>query len=305
MNGKLYFFFAVLRSLQIALSMIQLSKISIILGLQMSKERQKLGLVLEGGGVKGAYQIGALMAIRELMVDFDGVAGTSIGAINGAIYLEGGYSKLFDVWNEIKTNTVFDLSDEELAELNGLDLRPAILRILAEKKLNTFKMLESSYQKSQKFFETIVNEDDIRASGKDFGLVAFNISDMQPFEKMMSEIDEGKLVDYIIASATFPIFPPKVIDEKKYIDGGVYDNMPVNLLTRHGYDKMLVIRTNVESKQPKRQVEGNPNLFYIVPKEDLGPAMAFSKTRIHSYMQMGYDDTKELMQNGLSEFLLG
>ena len=81
--------------------------------------------------------------------------------------------------------------------------------------------------------------------------------------------------------------------------------MPVNLLTRHGYDKMLVIRTNVESKQPKRQVEGNPNLFYIIPKEDLGPAMAFSKTRIHSYMQMGYDDTKELMQNGLSEFLLG
>ena len=305
MNGKLYFFFAVLRSLQIALSMIQLSKISSILGLQMSKERQKLGLVLEGGGVKGAYQIGALMAIRELMVDFDGVAGTSIGAINGAIYLEGGYSKLFDVWNEIKTNTVFDLSDEELAELNGLDLRPAILRILAEKKLNTFKMLESSYQKSQKFFETIVNEDDIRASGKDFGLVAINISDMQPFEKMMSEIDEGKRVDYIIASATFPIFPPKVIDEKKYIDGGVYDNMPVNLLTRHGYDKMLVIRTNVESKQPKRQVEGNPNLFYIVPKEDLGPAMAFSKTRIHAYMQMGYDDTKELMENGLSEFLLG
>lgn len=54
----------------------------------MSKEKQKLGLVLEGGGVKGAYQIGALMAIRELMVEFDGVVGTSIGAINGAIYLE-------------------------------------------------------------------------------------------------------------------------------------------------------------------------------------------------------------------------
>ena len=64
-------------------------------------------------------------------------------------------------------------------------------------------MLESSYEKSQKFFETIVNEEDIRASGKDYGLVTFNISDMQPVEKMMDEIDEGKLVDYIIASATF------------------------------------------------------------------------------------------------------
>ena len=209
----------------------------------MSKEKQKLGLVLEGGGVKGAYQIGALMAVRELLVEFDGVVGTSIGAINGAIYLEGGYSKLFDVWNEIQTNTVFDLSDEETAALKGLDLKPAILRVMLEKKLGTFKMLESSYEKSQKFFETIVNEEDIRASGKDYGLVTFNISDMQPVEKMMDEIDEGKLVDYIIASATFPIFPPKIIDDKKYIDGGVYDNMPINLLVKNGYDKMLVIRT--------------------------------------------------------------
>lgn len=270
----------------------------------MSKEKQKLGLVLEGGGVKGAYQIGALMAVRELLVEFDGVVGTSIGAINGAIYLEGGYSKLFDVWNEIQTNTVFDLSDEETAALKGLDLKPAILRVMLEKKLGTFKMLESSYEKSQKFFETIVNEEDIRASGKDYGLVTFNISDMQPVEKMMDEIDEGKLVDYIIASATFPIFPPKIIDDKKYIDGGVYDNMPINLLVKNGYDKMLVIRTNVESKQPKRKVEGNPDLFFIVPKEDLGPAMAFSSSRIHAYMQTGYDDAKELMDKGLREFLL-
>lgn len=270
----------------------------------MSKEKQKLGLVLEGGGVKGAYQIGALMAVRELLVEFDGVVGTSIGAINGAIYLEGGYSKLFDVWNEIQTNTVFDLSDEETAALKGLDLKPAILRVMLEKKLGTFKMLESSYEKSQKFFETIVNEEDIRASGKDYGLVTFNISDMQPVEKMMDEIDEGKLVDYIIASATFPIFPPKIIDDKKYIDGGVYDNMPINLLVKNGYDKMLVIRTNVESKQPKRKVEGNPDLFLIAPKEDLGPAMAFSSSRIHAYMQTGYDDAKELMDKGLREFLL-
>lgn len=270
----------------------------------MSKEKQKLGLVLEGGGVKGAYQIGALMAVRELLVEFDGVVGTSIGAINGAIYLEGGYSKLFDVWNEIQTNTVFDLSDEETAALKGLDLKPAILRVMLEKKLGTFKMLESSYEKSQKFFETIVNEEDIRASGKDYGLVTFNISDMQPVEKMMDEIDEGKLVDYIIASATFPIFPPKIIDDKKYIDGGVYDNMPINLLVKNGYAKMLVIRTNVESKQPKRKVEGNPDLFFITPKEDLGPAMAFSSSRIHAYMQTGYDDAKELMDKGLREFLL-
>lgn len=72
----------------------------------MNDKGQKLGLVLEGGGVKGAYQVGALLAIRELGVEFDGVTGTSIGAINGALYLEGGYDKLLDVWKQIKTNTV-------------------------------------------------------------------------------------------------------------------------------------------------------------------------------------------------------
>jgi NTE family protein len=42
------------------------------------------GLVLEGGGAKGSYQIGACQAMQELGVEFGAVAGTSIGALNGA-----------------------------------------------------------------------------------------------------------------------------------------------------------------------------------------------------------------------------
>ena len=42
------------------------------------------GLVLEGGGTKGAYQLGAYKALKELGVEFDGVVGTSIGALNAA-----------------------------------------------------------------------------------------------------------------------------------------------------------------------------------------------------------------------------
>lgn len=266
--------------------------------------REKLGLVLEGGGVKGAYQAGVLKAISEIGVQFDGVVGTSIGAINGALYAEGGFDMIFKVWEEIKTNTVYDLTDEEIESLNGIDVMPAIVKIIAEKRLKTFKMLETSYLKSQEFFKDIVKEEDLRKSGKDFGLVAYNISDMQPFEKMMGDIEEGKLADFIIASATFPIFPAKIIDGKKYIDGGVYDNLPINLLARSGYEKMLVIRTNVESKQPRRRLENDKlKLFCVVPKIDLGPAMAFSSRRAHLYMEMGYNDARSLMDVGLKDFL--
>ncbi len=265
--------------------------------------KEKLGLVLEGGGVKGAYQVGALMAIRELGVEFDGVVGTSIGAVNGALLLAGGYAHLFDVWKNINTDTIFELTDEEIDEFRWMEVKPAVLKYLLDNKLKTIKMLEGSYEKSQAFFEGVVNEDALRASQKEYGLVAFELSEMQPFEHMMSEIEQGKLVDYIIASATFPIFPAKVIDGKKYIDGGVYDNLPINLLVKNGYNKMIVIRTNTAAKHPQHKIEGNPDLFWISPKEDLGTAMAFSAHRVHEYMQLGYDDTKNLFDKGLVDFL--
>lgn len=268
--------------------------------------KEKLGLVLEGGGVKGAYQVGAMKALDELGVSYDGIAGTSIGAINGALYLDGGIKKMLDVWKEIKTNTIYELTDEEIEAIKGMNVTPAILKVLREKRLKTIRMLAESYQKSQNFFENLVSEGDIRNSGKDYGLVTFDISNMQPFEQMLDGIQEGKLVDYIIASATFPIFPPKIIDGKKFIDGGVYDNMPINLLARNGYNKILVIRTNIESKPPKRKIEKDGlNLYYITPQADLGLAMAFSSGRVHTFMTSGYADAKYCLENGLKEFLFG
>ena len=56
------------------------------------------GLVLEGGGARGAYHIGAYKAIKELDIEIGGIAGTSIGAINGAMMVQGDYDLLEKVW---------------------------------------------------------------------------------------------------------------------------------------------------------------------------------------------------------------
>ena len=56
------------------------------------------GLVLEGGGTKGAYQLGAYKALKELGVEFDGVVGTSIGALNAAFIVQGDYEIMKDIW---------------------------------------------------------------------------------------------------------------------------------------------------------------------------------------------------------------
>ena len=55
--------------------------------------KEKYSLVLEGGGAKGAYQIGAYMALKEKGFEFDHVVGTSIGAINGAVIAQGDVEK--------------------------------------------------------------------------------------------------------------------------------------------------------------------------------------------------------------------
>ena len=66
---------------------------------------KKLGLVLEGGGVKGVDQLGALKALYEAGVHFDGVAGTSIGALNGAALIGAGIEGLASMWKTVMVSS--------------------------------------------------------------------------------------------------------------------------------------------------------------------------------------------------------
>lgn len=66
----------------------------------------KVGLVLSGGGAKGAYQVGVLKALAELDVKVDVIAGTSIGALNGGIVasapdLRAAHERLYSLWLEL------------------------------------------------------------------------------------------------------------------------------------------------------------------------------------------------------------
>ena len=262
-----------------------------VLALMRKSMTKSVGLVLEGGGVKGAYELGALIALTEKGYSFHAVTGTSIGALNGAVMASQGIEKLAEYWEEAKYCPVFDFDDDTVARFRQKDFDLDLIIAAGKKLLSAREIIRQSYEHTLKFVYDRLNEDEIRSSAIDFGCVTYNISDMEPFEAMKKDIPEGKLIDYIVASACFPIFPPKQIDGKKFIDGGVYDNMPINLLARTGCRKMIVVRTNPVSKQPKRRIE-QPDLdiFYITPSANLGRAMAFSPERIENLKQLGYAD---------------
>ncbi len=267
--------------------------------------KEKLGLTLEGGGVKGAYEAGALSVIEAAGVTFDGVAGTSIGAVNAGLYAQGGAQKIGEMWKDVWAGTVMAIDDDLLLHIKNDGMDRASLIALSKRIVKLRSLLQNSYDKTQTFFSQYVDEDSIRKSGKQLGVVTYNVTDRRPVEALIDEIPEGKLVDYLIASATFPIFPPKEIAGKKYIDGGVYNNLPVNLLARGGFKKQLVIRTNPAAKKPKikEPINGDLDLFFLIPDNELARVMEFTSSKVAELAERGREDARRAMEYGLAEFL--
>lgn len=82
--------------------------------IDLSKE---YGLVLDGGGARGAYQIGAWKALAEAGVRISAVAGTSVGALNGALICMGDMEKAENIWKEMTFSSVMDVDDEWMERL--------------------------------------------------------------------------------------------------------------------------------------------------------------------------------------------
>ena len=82
--------------------------------LDLTKE---YGLVLEGGGAKGAYQIGAWRALKEAGVKIRGVSGTSVGALNGALICMDDLEKAEKLWANISYSQVMDVDDALMRRL--------------------------------------------------------------------------------------------------------------------------------------------------------------------------------------------
>ena len=83
------------------------------------------GLALASGGARGAYQAGSLLLLAEQKIQFNTVAGTSIGALNGAFYVQGDRSvghaeKLCDLWRAIPDAGIIQISGTAIARAGAM-----------------------------------------------------------------------------------------------------------------------------------------------------------------------------------------
>lgn len=233
----------------------------------------KKALVFSGGGAKGSYEIGVWKATRRLRMKFDIVTGTSIGAINGAIYAMGDYRKAKKLWLNMTTSDLFTSNN---------------MKVMV-KEIATNKGLK--FDKASEFLKKELDENKIRRSKIDFGLVTVSLKTLNPKMLTKDQIPQGKLVDYVIASSTcFPAVERKKIDGEYYVDGGYYDNMPIDLAVKMGAEEVLAVDLSVFGFH-KNYNNKNVKVDIIKNKDNKLFTLDFSPETTKRNIKIGYNDT--------------
>lgn len=241
-------------------------------------------IVLSGGGSKGSYQIGVWRALRKLHIRYDIVTGTSVGALNGALMVQNKFHKAIKLWSKINMELLF--GDEATNSTKIKD-------VLNMYRINFFKNGGMNVKILEDVIDKYIDKDTFYNSKIDFGLVAVNLSGKKAVQMKKKDIPKDKLTDYLMASAScYPAFQKKDIDGNKFIDGGIFDNMPINLAIDLGADSIIAVdlcAPGVKAR-PKKHVD----TITIKPNNKLTNFLNFYEDGSIRNIKFGYNDTMKV-----------
>lgn len=219
----------------------------------IKRSRPKIGLVLGGGGAKGLAHIGVIKALEENHIPIDVIAGTSMGAIVGSLYASG-YSadELLEINETLDWVNIFD--DKVSRGRSTFRRKSDEYGFLTDFKI-AFKdgnivLPEGLIQGQTLFLELSNLLSKTRSIGSfedlpiPFRLVATNLEDGSP-----EVMTKGDLATAVFASMAIPgLIPPVERDDKRLIDGGLVNNVPVNLARQLGADVVIVVNVGTDAK---------------------------------------------------------
>ena len=247
-------------------------------------------IALEGGGAKGAYEVGVWKALDEAGVRFDAVAGTSVGALNGAMMVMGELEQATRLWENIRFSQVFDADDAQLKNLYDHKLSEVDFRTLLKDVIEVIREGGLDIEPLRKLIAEWVDEEKIRNSPKKFFLVTYSLTDKKELDIDADELEEGKLRDMLLASAYVPVFQRKKLDGKDYVDGSVHNIVPISSLLERGYRDIIVIRIFGVGFEKRTEIPEDANIITIAPREKLGGVLQFDAEQSRKLLQLGYFD---------------
>lgn len=238
-------------------------------------------LVLSGGGSKGSYQIGVWKALRDMNIKFDIVTGTSAGALNAALITQRSYKTAVNTWKKINLDILF--GEDRVESKDTIEL----YKMYGKKFLKDGGMDTS---KIEKIIKDALVPSKFYKSQTNFGLVTYNLTTKKPIQLTKKDIPQDLLDDYLMASATcFPAFQKKEIKGEHFIDGGYYDNLPINLAIEMGADEIIAVDLSAPGlkKTPNKKVK----TITIKPKNKLTNFLNFYEEGSERNIKLGYNDT--------------
>lgn len=249
----------------------------------------KRAIVLAGGGSKGSYQIGFFKAIKKLGIKYHIVTGTSVGALNGVLFVQDDLKKGMKLWNNMNFDIVFD--KKIVDEFNNLKTTKDMIMMFSS---NYFKNKGMDTSTLENTIKPIVNYKKFFKSKIDFGITTYNLSKNIPVKITKSELNKDNLLDYVLASSScYPAFQKRKIKNDYYIDGGIFDTVPINLAIDMGADEVIA----VDLKAPgirERVKNKNIPITYIEPSNELANFLDFSNMNAKIGIKMGYFDTMKV-----------
>ena len=257
-------------------------------------------IALEGGGAKGAYQVGVWRALQEAGVRYNAVSGTSVGALNGAMMAMEDLSMAEKLWKDIRFSQVMNVDDETMKRIMNRDFEnfgqvKEAFRTIRDVVLSGGFDTEPL----RNLVAEHVDEDKIRTSGIEFFLSTYSLTDMKEVDVDAKELAPGELQNMLLASAYFPAFKQEKIGGKHYTDGGVYDAIPINALVTRGYKNLIVVRIYGFGIERRVKIPEDAHITTIAPRTNLGNMLNFSSENSAINMALGYFDAQKMLY-GLS-----
>ena len=264
--------------------------------MELKLDRNKTyGLALEGGGAKGAYQIGAWKALREAGIRFSAVSGTSVGALNGAMIVMDDLEKAENVWNNIHFSQVMDVDDEEMRRLMNRNIPLSELKSTLRSVADIVRNRGFDVTPLRKWVAEVVDADKVCHSDTDFFIVTYSLSDHQELELKASDLDKDELCDMLLASAYLPAFRLEKLGGKYYADGGVQDVVPIHALVENGCKDIIALRIFGFGIEKRFRIPDDVHVTTIGPTVDLGNILNFDAEQSRRNMRLGYFDAQRVL----------
>lgn len=255
-------------------------------------------IALEGGGAKGAYEVGVWKALDEAGVKYKAVAGTSVGALNGAMMAMRDLKGAIDAWWNIRLSDVVDVNegkeDEMLrlfageADLNDIqEILPHAIDIIKNRGLDVSPL--------RRWVNKLADTAAIKNSDVELYVSTIALSDKKGVTVKVNDLPEDEMCDMLLASAYHPTFRLERLGGKYYTDGGFFDSLPIFPLVERGYKDIIAVCLPGAGVHRLFIPPKDVNITYIDTEDDLGGVLSFDAVNSRRNMEIGYMDAKRVL----------